>query len=112
MFVLSFSLLRGFDLLLKSYTNNGLTILERQFRLSGSESGLFAILNDLAQVSLVVFVSYFGYKYHRPRVIGVGFMIQGKIWRFHVEDRSGTAFHPTEHVQSNQSNLTEKEAKL
>ena len=56
--MLCFSLIRIFDFSIKAYTNSALTILERQFRLSSTESGLFAILNDIAQVSLIVFVSY------------------------------------------------------
>ena len=76
--MLCFSLIRVCDFSVKAYTNSALTILERQFRLSSTESGLFAILNDIAQISLIVFVSYFGYKYHRPRVIGIGFIITGK----------------------------------
>ena len=47
--MLCFSLVRVFDFSINAYTNSALTILEGQFRLSSTESRLFAILNDIVQ---------------------------------------------------------------
>ncbi|XP_038054631.1 solute carrier organic anion transporter family member 2A1-like isoform X2 [Patiria miniata] len=57
------------------YLGTVIDTIEKQFELSSSESGSLAILNDVMDLALVVFVAYFGQRRHRPRIIGVGAVI-------------------------------------
>lgn len=55
-----------------AYLGAVLTTIERQFKLSSTESGSLSVINDVVSLSLVLFVSYFGHKSHRPRWIATG----------------------------------------
>ncbi|XP_072046314.1 solute carrier organic anion transporter family member 2A1-like [Amphiura filiformis] len=70
LFVLNITIIRLF--ISSTYINAALTILERQFKLSSTESGALASVNDVAIICVVIFASYFGHKSHRPRWIAVG----------------------------------------
>lgn len=68
-----------FALLISSFTYFGgvLTTVERQFQLSSSEAGIITIINDVVNLSLVLFASYFGHGAHRPRWIAAGTILTG-----------------------------------
>ncbi len=60
-----------------AYFGGVLTTIERQFQLSSSESGSITIINDVVNLSIVVFASYFGHDSHRPRWVAVGTILSG-----------------------------------
>ncbi len=55
-----------------TYFNGILTTIEKQFQLSSSEVAALSVLNDAMSLSLVIFVTYYGQKSHRPRWIATG----------------------------------------
>ena len=55
-----------------TYLSGILTTLERQFQLSSSEVAALAVLNDAVSLSLVIVMTYFAEKSHRPRWIASG----------------------------------------
>ncbi|XP_022083785.1 solute carrier organic anion transporter family member 2A1-like isoform X2 [Acanthaster planci] len=59
------------------YLGSVVSTIEKQFKLSSTESGAIIILNDALDMALVIFVAYFGHKGHRPRIIGVGILLSG-----------------------------------
>ncbi|KAM9673880.1 solute carrier organic anion transporter family member 1A2 isoform 1-T2 [Trichechus inunguis] len=60
-----------------SYMNSMLTQIERQFNLPSSLVGFINGSFEIGNLVLIVFVSYFGTKLHRPITIGVGCVIMG-----------------------------------
>lgn len=49
-----------------------LTTLERRFNLQSADVGVIASSFEVGNLALILFVSYFGAKAHRPRLIGCG----------------------------------------
>ncbi|XP_003405730.2 solute carrier organic anion transporter family member 1A2 isoform X1 [Loxodonta africana] len=60
-----------------SYMNSMLTQIERQFNIPTSLVGFINGSFEIGNLLLIVFVSYFGTKLHRPITIGVGCVIMG-----------------------------------
>ncbi|XP_077024054.1 solute carrier organic anion transporter family member 1A2 [Tamandua tetradactyla] len=60
-----------------SYMNSMLTQIERQFNIPTSLVGFINGSFEIGNLLLIIFVSYFGTKLHRPIVIGVGCVIMG-----------------------------------
>ncbi|XP_008849813.1 solute carrier organic anion transporter family member 1A2 [Nannospalax galili] len=60
-----------------AYMNSMLTQIERQFNIPTSLVGLINGSFEIGNLLLIVFVSYFGTKLHRPIVIGVGCVVMG-----------------------------------
>ncbi|XP_043820909.1 solute carrier organic anion transporter family member 1A2 isoform X3 [Dromiciops gliroides] len=60
-----------------SFINSILTQLERQFNLSTTLVGLINGSFEIGNLLLMVFVSYFGTKMHRPMLIAIGCMTMG-----------------------------------
>uniref|UniRef100_A0A4W4G652 Solute carrier organic anion transporter family member n=1 Tax=Electrophorus electricus TaxID=8005 RepID=A0A4W4G652_ELEEL len=60
-----------------SYTKSTITQIERRFEISSSVVGTIDGSFEMGNLLVITFVSYFGAKFHRPRIIGAGLLLMG-----------------------------------
>ncbi|XP_052028722.1 solute carrier organic anion transporter family member 1A1-like isoform X2 [Apodemus sylvaticus] len=77
MFLLSLTCAYLSKALSGAYMNSILTQIERQFDIPTSVVGFINGSFEIGNLLLIVFVSYFGTKLHRPIMIGVGCVVMG-----------------------------------
>ncbi len=51
--------------------------IEKRYHFSSIAASVILAMFDIAVILSVVFISYFGHKSHKPRILGIGMIIQG-----------------------------------
>eukprot|EP00057_Strongylocentrotus_purpuratus_P031942 XP_786158.3 PREDICTED: solute carrier organic anion transporter family member 1A4 [Strongylocentrotus purpuratus] len=59
------------------YVSASLSTIEQRFQLKSSQSGAITIINDVAGMLAILFVTHFGHSRHRPRIAGTAFALSG-----------------------------------
>lgn len=96
---------------------SNITQIERRFEIPSSIAGLIDGSFEIGNLLVIVFVSYFGSKLHRPKIIGIGCFIMGtgsiltalphffmKYYRFSTETISNPSNNSTSSLSTCQIN--------
>ncbi|XP_053505985.1 solute carrier organic anion transporter family member 1C1 isoform X2 [Ictalurus furcatus] len=75
MFLVSLAFVYFAKALQGSYMKSSVTQIERRFDIASSQIGFIDGSFEIGNLLVIAFVSYFGAKLHRPRLIGVGCLI-------------------------------------
>ena len=67
----------------------GIQTIEKEFGLTSAQSGFIVAGNDVSALILVAFISFWGTKGHKPKWIGYGAILTGKIMTL-VERKSNS----------------------
>ncbi|XP_033121354.1 solute carrier organic anion transporter family member 2A1-like, partial [Anneissia japonica] len=87
-----------------TYLGGCISTIEKQFQLSSSQSGLIATVNDIVSLSTVVFVTYYGSKSYRPRLLGASCVVIGVGLFIHAVPHftaNPVAYSQSNHMQVN-----------
>jgi len=76
-FVVCLSLVQLFQVMGSGYTKSAVTSIEQRYAVSSSEMGILQSCFHIGNLSVILFVSYFGSKWHRPRSIAIGAILMG-----------------------------------
>lgn len=57
-----------------SYFSGTITTIEKRFKIPSQNTGIITVGNDISQLILAAFLSYYAGKAHRPRWIGFGLL--------------------------------------
>ncbi|XP_067852834.1 solute carrier organic anion transporter family member 2A1-like [Heptranchias perlo] len=71
-FVICHGMLHLSMLLISIFLKTSITTIEKRFGFSSKMSGILTAVHEVGSMVLVVFVSFFGSKVHRPRVVTLG----------------------------------------
>lgn len=58
-----------------SYFSATITTIEKRYKLSSKNMGIISVGNQISSLCLAIFISYYGGKSHRPRLIGLGLFL-------------------------------------
>jgi MFS family permease len=53
------------------YTTGVLRTIEKRFNLNSTQTGFIMSVADIVQLCLIVFITYYGDKLHKPRILGI-----------------------------------------
>ena len=62
-------------MLVNGFINVSISTLERRFGFKSSDTGVMAVGYDIAFCISTTFLTYFGARSHRPRIIGIGAVV-------------------------------------
>uniref|UniRef100_A0A8C1MHJ6 Solute carrier organic anion transporter family member n=2 Tax=Cyprinus carpio TaxID=7962 RepID=A0A8C1MHJ6_CYPCA len=60
-----------------AYTKSTITQIERRFEIPSSTAGIIDVSFEMGNLLVITVVSYFGAKFHRPKIIGAGVLLMG-----------------------------------